>query len=631
MESNNTLNKIGATVKSWFKTERVGDDRYYVDKLRFRIIWFVMAGALVGVLAEGYSVQILDKYAAKLKVDDQIVRREVTKAQRGMLQDRNGVPLAISSPVMTVFIDPKYYFEQQKARNDARAKFAANEADRVARRDIKINLDLEPLARILKIDLSKLLQDMQTQHLKGSRYFVLKREVSPQDVDAIMAYDIAGVGREVDYKRYYPQAQANAQIVGMTNSSGEGIEGLEKQLNERLEGADGIAYVSKDKLGNPIRVESIEQEEKVGENISLSLDARLQYILYRELARAGTEHKAVYASGVAVDVKTGEILAMNTWPSYNPNDKKSRSNIANKRNRGAVDQFEPGSAMKPLTVAMGLSTGKYTPNSVINTAPGKLTLGTYTISDGRDFGALSLTNIIVKSSNVGVVKIALAEPLKTLPLFYRKLGFGEVTATGLTGETKGSLQRESNWTRSTVGTMAYGYGVNVTLLQMVQAYAILGNGGVKVPLSIYKVNQAPKGEQLIDPKVAEQVVLMMEKATQKGGTGERASVQGYRIAGKTGTARKVRDDGKGYYNDQHRAVFAGVAPVSNPRIAMVIVVDNPKGQYYGSVVAAPIFSKFMHESLRLLKVPSDKRIVSEDETSSAKKEPAKDKSKEKRD
>ena len=443
-----------------------------------------------------------------------------------------------------------------------------------------------------------------------SRYLVLKKEVPPQQAELIAKREFQGVYTEKNYKRYYPQPQPNAQIIGLTNSEGSGIEGLEMQLNGRLAGEDGEQQVIRDKRGNRVRDPEVIKEMEPGENITLSIDSRLQYIMYRELTAAGVANNARSATAITVDVKTGEILAMTSWPSYNPNDKEGLKNKDAMRNRGAVDSFEPGSTMKPLTIAMALESGKYTANTVVNTSPGSMRVGNHTIRDTHNYGALTLGGIIQKSSNVGVAKIALSLPYATLPTFYQRVGFGQRSAVKFPGESGGLILPKNKWNVSEVATMAYGYGLNATVLQMADAYAMLANHGVKVPLSLYKLEDKPKGEQIVAPEIADQVLLMMETATLPGGTATRATIPGYRVGGKTGTAHKLRADRKGYSQNEYRALFAGVAPVSDPRLAMIVVVENPKGTYYGGTVSAPVFARVMQESLRLMNVPLDKPLDS---------------------
>jgi cell division protein FtsI (penicillin-binding protein 3) len=508
---------------------------------------------------------------------------------------------------MKVVIDPRDYFETKKQFDEITAELAKDPNNRKLKRQLPDkNLNLDELADAVGIDRAELKKKMNDK--PRSRYLVLQKEIPPQQAELIAKREFQGVYTEKNYKRYYPQPQPNAQIIGLTNSEGVGIEGLEMQLNKALSGHDGEQQIVRDKKGNRFKDPEIIKEVEAGENITLSIDSRLQYIMYRELTAAGVANNARSATAIAVDVKTGEILAMTSWPSYNPNDKKSLANKDAMRNRGAVDSFEPGSTMKPLTVAMALESGKYTANSVVNTSPGSMRIGNHTIRDTHNYGALTLGGIIQKSSNVGVAKIALSLPYATLPTFYKRVGLGQRSAVKFPGESAGLILPPSKWNVSEVGTMAYGYGLNATVLQIADAYAMIANKGVKVPLSLYKLEQPPKGEQIIDAKIADQVLLMMEAVTLPGGTAQQANIPGYRVAGKTGTAHKLRADRKGYSDSEYRALFAGMAPVSDPRLAMVIVVENPKGQYYGGLVAAPVFARVMQESLRLMNVPLDKPL-----------------------
>ena len=578
-----------------------------VDMWRFYLMWSVVLLCFLALVGRAFYVQIINKDFLQNKANANILRTERVKAMRGVIYDRHGVPLAISTPVMKVVIDPRDYFETKKQFEDITAELAKNPNNRKLKRQLPDkNLNLDELADAVGIDRAELKKKMNER--PRSRYLVLQKEIPPQQAELIAKRDFQGVYTEKNYKRYYPQPQPNAQIIGLTNSEGIGIEGLEMQLNTVLSGHDGAQQVVRDKKGNRFKDPEVIKEVEAGENITLSIDSRLQYIMYRELTAAGVANNARSATAIAVDIKTGEILAMTSWPSYNPNDKKSLGNKDAMRNRGAVDSFEPGLTMKPLTVSMALESGKYTPNSVVNTSPGSMRIGNYTIRDTHNYGALTLGGIIQKSSNVGVAKLALSLPYATLPTFYKRVGFGQRSAVKFPGESGGLILPPSKWNVSEVGTMAYGYGLNATVLQIADAYAMLANKGVKVPLSLYKLEQPPKGEQIIDAKIADQVLLMMETATLPGGTATRATIPGYRVAGKTGTAHKLRADRKGYSTSEYRALFAGVAPVSDPRLAMIVVVENPAGSYYGGTVSAPVFSRVMQESLRLMNVPLDKPL-----------------------
>ncbi|WP_104513228.1 penicillin-binding protein PBP3 [Acinetobacter indicus] len=578
-----------------------------VDMWRFYLMWGTVLLVFVALVCRAFYVQIINHDFLQNKANANILRTEKLKAMRGVIYDRHGVPLAISTPIMKVVIDPRDYFEAKELYDDTMAELAKDPNNRKLKRQLpNKNLNLDELADAVGMDRQELHQKMHER--PRSRYLVLQKEVPPQQAELILKRNFQGVYTEKNYKRYYPQPQPNAQIIGLTNSEGTGIEGLEMQLNSRLAGVDGEQQIIRDKRGNRVKDPEVIKEVEHGENITLSIDSRLQYIMYRELTAAGVANNARSATAIAVDVKTGEILAMTSWPSYNPNDKKGLENKDAMRNRGAVDSFEPGSTMKPFTVAMALESGKYSANTVVNLGGGSMRVGNHTIRDTRNYGNLTLAGIIQKSSNVGVAKIALSLPYPTLPTFYKRLGFGQRSAVKFPGESAGLILPPSKWNVSEVATMSYGYGLNATVLQLVDAYAMIANQGKKLPLSLYKLEGEVQGEQILDPKIAEQVLLMMEAVTLPGGTARQANIPGYRVAGKTGTAHKLRADRKGYSQNEYRALFAGIAPVSDPRLAMFVVVENPTGQYYGGLVAAPVFARVMQESLRLMNVPLDKPL-----------------------
>ncbi|MCO8106983.1 penicillin-binding protein PBP3 [Acinetobacter indicus] len=578
-----------------------------VDMWRFYLMWGTVLLVFVALVCRAFYVQIINHDFLQNKANANILRTEKLKAMRGVIYDRHGVPLAISTPIMKVVIDPRDYFEAKELYDDTMAELAKDPNNRKLKRQLpNKNLNLDELADAVGMDRQELHQKMHER--PRSRYLVLQKEVPPQQAELILKRNFQGVYTEKNYKRYYPQPQPNAQIIGLTNSEGSGIEGLEMQLNSRLAGVDGEQQIIRDKRGNRVKDPEVIKEVEHGENITLSIDSRLQYIMYRELTAAGVANNARSATAIAVDVKTGEILAMTSWPSYNPNDKKGLENKDAMRNRGAVDSFEPGSTMKPFTVAMALESGKYSANTVVNLGGGSMRVGNHTIRDTHNYGNLTLAGIIQKSSNVGVAKIALSLPYPTLPTFYKRLGFGQRSAVKFPGESAGLILPPSKWNVSEVATMSYGYGLNATVLQLVDAYAMIANQGKKLPLSLYKLEGEVQGEQILDPKIAEQVLLMMEAVTLPGGTARQANIPGYRVAGKTGTAHKLRADRKGYSQNEYRALFAGIAPVSDPRLAMFVVVENPTGQYYGGLVAAPVFARVMQESLRLMNVPLDKPL-----------------------
>lgn len=578
-----------------------------LDMRRFYLMWGVVLLCFVVLVGRAFYVQVINKDFLQNKANAKILRTVKLSAMRGVISDRNGVPLAISTPIMKVVIDPRDYFEAKAEFERVTDLLKAQPDSRKLKRQLPVkNLNLDELADAVGIDRADLKKKLNER--PRSRYMVLKKEVPPPQSDLIMERNFAGVYAEKTYKRYYPQPQASAQIIGLTNSEGTGIEGLEMQLNKRLAGIDGQQTVVRDKHGNNVKTPEVIKEVVAGEDITLSIDSRLQYIMYRELTAVGVANNARSASAITVDVKTGEILAMASWPSYNPNDKESLKNKDAMRNRGAIDMFEPGSTMKPFTVAAALDSGKYTPNTVISTSPGSMRIGNHTIRDTHNYGSLTVTGVIVKSSNVGSAKIALSMPYSTLPTFFKRIGFGQRSAVKFPGESGGLILPPSKWNVSEVGTMAYGYGINATMLQLAQGYAMLANHGVQHPLSLYKLEDKPKGEQVVQAKIADQVLLMLEQVTMPGGTAKQAVIPGYRVGGKTGTAHKLRPDHRGYSNTEYRALFAGVAPISDPRLAIIVVVENPRGQYYGGLVAAPVFARIMQESLRLMNVPLDRPL-----------------------
>ncbi|AOA59450.1 penicillin-binding protein PBP3 [Acinetobacter larvae] len=578
-----------------------------MDMWRYYLLWGVVLLCFIGLVGRAFYVQVINKDFLQNKANAKILRVEKLKAMRGIISDRNDVPLAISTSIMKIAIDPRDYLETKADFENISAELKKQPNSRKLKRQLPTkNLSLDELADAVGIDGGDLKKKVNAN--PKSRYLVLKKEVPPAQAELIIQRNFAGVYAEKSYKRYYPQPQPNAQIIGLTNSEGVGIEGLEMKLNQRLAGADGEQRIVRDKHGNRVKEPEVMKEVKAGEDITLSIDSRLQYIMYRELTAVGVANNARSASAIAVDVKTGEILALSSWPSYNPNDKDGLHNKDAMRNRGAIDMFEPGSTMKPFTVAAALESGKYTPNTVINVSPGSMRIGNHTIRDTHNYNSLTVSGVIIKSSNVGSAKIALSMPYSTLPTFFKRIGFGQRSAVKFPGESAGLILPPSKWNVSEVGTMAYGYGLNATMLQLAQGYAMLANHGVQHPLSLYKLTEKPKGTQVLDAKIADQVLAMLEQVTLPGGTAKRAVIPGYRVGGKTGTAHKLNADRRGYSKSEYRALFAGVAPISDPRLAIIVVVENPRGQYYGGLVAAPVFARIMQESLRLLNVPLDKPL-----------------------
>ncbi|WP_034279908.1 peptidoglycan D,D-transpeptidase FtsI family protein [Alkanindiges illinoisensis] len=575
-----------------------------VDLWRFKILWGCVAAFFMILIARAFYVQVLDHQFLQQKADAMILRTDTLKATRGVISDRNGVPLAISTPMVNLWMDPKEYFEAMAEHREIEQKLKENPTSaRLKRQLARTNFDLNALADAIGEDREKLIKLVSDK--KTSRYIILKRQLPPPTAKVILSRKFQSVYPENDFKRYYPQAQPNAQIIGLTNRNGRGVEGLEMAWNKLLTGEDGKMRVMRDRRGNRIKDVELIKPETPGQNMTLSIDSRLQYILYRELTAAGIAQNARSATAVAVDVKTGEILAMTSWPSFNPNDPNGLTNKDAMRNRAAIDMFEPGSTMKPISMMAALESGKWQVNNTVNTNPGSMMIGNHRISDTHNYGVLDMRGIIVKSSNVGIAKVALSLPYSTMPTFFKRLGYGQRTAVHFPGEAAGLILPSKLWNVSEVATMSYGYSLNATALQVAHAYATLANNGVAHPLTLKKLDKVPAGEQLIDPKITQEVLSMMEGVIQPGGTATRAAIPGYRVAGKTGTARKLVN-GR-YSTTEYRALFAGIAPVSNPRIAMVVVVENPVTKY-GGLAAAPVFSKVMQETLRLLNVPLDRAL-----------------------
>ncbi|XID75142.1 peptidoglycan D,D-transpeptidase FtsI family protein [Alkanindiges sp. WGS2144] len=575
-----------------------------VDLWRFKLLWVAVGLFFTILVSRAFYVQVLDHQFLQKKADAMILRTDTLKATRGVISDRNGVPLAISTPMVNLWMDPKEYFEALDEHREIEQKLKLDPDNaRLKRQLAKTNFDLDALADAIGEDRKAI--KAQVEQKRKSRYLVLKRQLPPPTAKVVLSRKFQSVYPENDFKRYYPQAQPNAQILGITNRNGIGVEGLEMAWNKALAGEDGKMRVMRDRRGNRIKDVELIKAETPGKDIALSIDSRLQYIMYRELTAAGIANNARSATAVAVDVKTGEILAMTSWPSFNPNDPQGLDNKDAMRNRAAIDMFEPGSTMKPISMMAALETGKWQISDTVNTHPGSMMIGNHLIRDTHNYGLLDMRGIIVKSSNVGIAKIALSLPYSTMPTFFKRLGYGRRTAVNFPGESPGLILPSSKWKISEVGTMSYGYSLNATAMQVAQAYATVANHGIFHPLSLKKLEQVPKGEQLIDPKIANEVLSMMEGVVEPGGTATRAQIPGYRVAGKTGTARKLVN-GR-YSTTEYRALFAGIAPVSDPRIAMVVVVENPVTKY-GGLAAAPAFSKIMQESLRLLNVPLDKPL-----------------------
>lgn len=533
---------------------------------------------LAGLLLAGRMVQlhIADRNFLQGQGDARSVRGEVIPGYRGMITDRNGEPLAVSTPVTTIYMDPKH--------------FQASEAQ------------LKALAKHLQLSLSGLQKKLEESQSEGKGFVYLKRHMIPVEADQILALDIPGVYAKPEYKRYYPAHEMVSHLVGITDIDDKGQEGFELAFDEALTGQSGRKTVLKDRRGHVFRDLNLVEPAQPGRDLTLTIDLTLQFMAYRELKAAVEQHGAQSGAVVLLDAKSGDVLAMVSQPSFNPND-RSKLEVSALRNRALIDLFEPGSTIKPLTIAAALASGRYKVNDEIDTTPGYMRLGSQNIRDHRNYGVLDLTHIITKSSNVGVAKIALSMPEDTVWAFLQHLGLGQSTGTGFPGEGVGALVAPLSGQKAKIATMSYGYGIAVNTLQLAQAYQVLANDGVKKPVRLVQGIDLLPDEIILPTHLAKAVVKMMETVIQTGGTGTRAAINGYRVAGKTGTVHKVGADG---YGSEYMAIFAGMAPASDPKVVAVIWIDSPSGQeYYGGEVAAPIFSRVVGNALRYLNVAPD--------------------------
>ncbi|HEX9627146.1 MAG TPA: penicillin-binding protein 2 [Acidiferrobacterales bacterium] len=496
-------------------------------------------------------------------------------SHRGMILDRNDEPLAVSTPVDSVWAHPGELGAE-------RAKWPA-------------------LARALGMPVRDLAQ-LVSRHA-GREFMYLRRHVTPDTAERIRALGVAGVALTREYRRYYPAGEVAGHVIGFTNIDDQGQEGLELAYDSWLRAIPGKKRVLKDRFGNIVEtVESVSLPVP-GKDLVLSLDRRIQYLAYRELKAAVAEHGARGGSAIVLDARTGEILALANEPGFNPNN-RSRLDSQRFRNRAVTDVFEPGSTLKPFTVAAALESGKYAPDTPIDTAPGLLRVGHNTVRDIRNHGRLTVAEVIEKSSNVGASKIAFGMGKQALWAMFRDVGFGAGTGIGLPGEASGQLSPPGRWVPIEQATVSFGYGISVTALQLAHAYAALANDGVLVPLTLTRRDQPVKGDPVMSVTTARQVRAMLELAVSADGTGSAARVPHYRIAGKTGTVHKL--SGGSYAENNYIASFAGFAPASDPRLVMMVMIDDPSGSaYFGGQIAAPVFSRVMAGALRLLNISPD--------------------------
>jgi cell division protein FtsI (penicillin-binding protein 3) len=533
------------------------------------VVILLCFGVLIGraVLLQGVRHSFYQKEG-----DARTTRAMTLYAHRGMIVDRNGEPLAISSPVESIWANP--------------ADAQANKAQ------------VTQLAKLLEMKEA----EISSKLAKQNRDFVyLKRRISPELANHIMALHIPGVYMQREYKRFYPAGEVSAHLVGYTGSDEKGLEGFELQYQSWLSGKSGSRHVIKDRQGHIVDDLEAVKLPQDGHDLVVSIDRKVQYLAYRELAKAVEENNAKAGAAVVLNAKTGEILAMANYPAYNPNNPSK--DVTKSRNRAIVDQFEPGSTMKPMTISAALENGQYTPETKIETAAGTYKIGTATVHDSHPNGLLTVAQVIQKSSNVGSAKIALSLEPKYMWGVFNQLGFGTITHVNFPGEAAGKLRNYKTWRPIEQATISFGNGISVTLLQLARAYTVFANDGELRPVTLLKSKDVAVGQQVFSKATALSVRDMLETVVQAGGTAPKAQVMGYRVAGKTGTAHKP---GIGGYQDKYIASFVGMAPASNPKLIVAVMIDEPSnGQYYGGIVAAPVFSAVMGATLRMMGVPQD--------------------------
>jgi cell division protein FtsI (penicillin-binding protein 3) len=541
---------------------------------RARLLLLLLLAAFAVLTGRAVYLQVLNNDFLQQKGEARYSRVIELSATRGMITDRNREPLAISTPVESVWASPA---------------------------DVEVTPEqMRRLARLLELDVAEVAKRLADTKRE---FAYLKRHLPPEQAAKVVGLNIPGVFLQREYRRYYPGREYTAHLIGFTDVDDKGQEALELAFDDLLAGKPGSRRVIKDRLGRIVEdVESI-RTPKPGRDLTLSIDAKIQYLAYRELKNAVTANQAKAGGIVVLDVRSGEVLAMANVPSYNPNN---RGNFDPKRTRNRVvtDLFEPGSTLKPFTVAVALETGKFAPDTVIQTAPGQLVIGNATVHDAHPLGALTVAQVIQKSSNVGAAKMALALPPEKLWNIFHKAGFGAPPHSDFPGEASGRLRSYASWRPIEQATMAYGHGISLSLLQLARAYLVFASDGEIKPVTLVRRNAPGEGTRVIASETALKVRKMLEMVVQPGGTAPRAQVMGFRVAGKTGTAHKL--EGAGYAANKYVASFIGFAPASDPQLIVAVMIDEPStGRYYGGTVAAPVFSNVMAGALRQLGIKPD--------------------------
>ncbi|MCG6340985.1 peptidoglycan glycosyltransferase FtsI [Vibrio fluvialis] len=570
--------KEKATAKPKTSAKVTEQDSPVFIRWRFYLIVFFVLLAFAMLVGRLAFIQIIEPDNLIREGDMRSIRAKTLQSARGIISDRNGEALAVSVPVDAVWADPVTIFKHG----------GLVEKDR-----------WYALADVLSLDRQEMMKKLEDNRTR--RFIYLQRQVSPAMAKYIRELKLSGVGLKSESRRYYPAGEVSAHLIGVTGIDGHGLEGVERSYDKWLTGEAGKSIIRKDRYGRVVENISLEEREE-GKPLQLTIDQRLQAIAFRAVKQAMADYRATSASAVMLDVKTGAVLAMVNAPSYNPNNRSDWQSFK-MRNRVITDAFEPGSTVKPFVVLAALANGTADEHTIIDTGDGVMRIGGSRVRDTSKVGKATLQMILKKSSNVGVAHLALGMPLEAMLGMYNSVGLGEVSGLNLVGETTGIFPNRRRWSQFEIATLAFGYGLSITPIQLAHAYATLGNLGKYQPVHLIESNQQDLSHQVVDAKYAKQVLDMLETVTQPGGTAVKAAVPGYRIAAKSGTSRKAIAGG---YSDEYFAYTAGVAPVSDPRISLVVMVNEPQGDsYYGGAVAGPVFSEIMKGALQILNIAPD--------------------------
>ena len=554
-----------------------------IEQWRLYLVIFLMFLCLLAIGWQVSTLHIVDRDFLQGQGDIRTIRTVPLVANRGLISDRNGEPLAVSSPVKSIWVNPQEIGAQHS--------------------------EIKRLAMALGLDSDSLFAFMERN--SGQKFLYVKRRLAPAEAERILALGIDGVYEQQEYQRFYPQGEVAAHLVGFSNVDDVGQEGLEFSYDGWLKGVPGRRQVIQDQRGHIIEELNTIETAQPGKNLELSIDFRLQNLAYKELKEEFVTRRAKSASIVVLDVDTGEVLAMANQPSYNPHNRKNLNDFSILRNRAITDVFEPGSPIKAFTVTAALESGMYTPDTMIETSPGWMMVNGNEVQDIINYGTLDLTSVITKSSNIGATKIAFEIGPDAIRNVLERVGMGQLSGTGFPSEQGGVLPNHRNWSRIETATFSFGYGLSTTALQLAQAYSVIADAGIRKPVSLLKLDeaslQALRREQVIDKTISNQVLAMLETVVdpERGGSARDARVPFYSVAGKTGTVHVVSEYG-GYEENLHNSLFVGLVPASDPKLVIVVIVNEPKGdEHYGGQVAAPVFSRVASGAMRILNIAPD--------------------------